>query len=173
MHSVQEHISLLISCSVVSGNLGTILRSASGFGVSFIIQMGPQSVDAFSPKVLRASMGGAFHVPVFQAASWSEASSLLDSQLSLGSFEILVADSVENPSSIPYDEMSFVTDKKQLIAIGSEAHGLSQSLRQLQSDGFAQSLFIPLAENTESLNAAVAASILMAEAARQRRKMKL
>lgn len=135
------------------GNAGTLLRSAAAAGVELVI-FGPETVDAFSPKVLRAGMGAHFRIAIHGCATWSEAKVLLGGERSL-----YVADA---QAEIPYDAV----DWRQPVAlvIGSEAHGPSRAARAA-----ATPIAIPMQAATESLNAAVAGSVILFEAARQRR----
>ena len=135
------------------GNAGTLLRSAVAAGVEMVI-FGPETVDAFSPKVLRAGMGAHFRIDIQDCATWSETERFLGGERSL-----YVADA---QAAIGYDEV----DWRQPVGliIGSEAHGPSQAARSA-----AIPISIPMQGGTESLNAAVAGSVILFEAARQRR----
>lgn len=137
------------------GNLGTIIRTAEGAGVTGII-LSDSSVDVYNPKVIRATMGSIYRVPFYQAADFYDALQLVKAQ----GIEIYAA----HLQGIPYDtEGSF--RKRCAFLIGNEANGLSD-----RSSSYADTLIrIPMEGRVESLNAAVAAAILMYEAARQRR----
>ena len=134
------------------GNLGTLLRSAAGAGVS-AVYLTPESVDPWNPKVVRAGMGAHFRLPLL---AFDEAAATLRDTLPLR------AASAAN-APVAYDAVDW-TQPAALI-IGGEAEGVSPALTAWAS----QSVAIPLAANVESLNAAVAGSILLFEAARQRR----
>lgn len=135
------------------GNLGTLLRSAAGAGVS-VVYLTPESVDPWNPKVVRAGMGAHFRLPLrpFDDA----AAATLREALPLRAEATAAAD-------IPYDVVDW-TQPAALI-IGGEAEGVSPRLAAWAS----QAVAIPLAAEVESLNAAVAGSVLLFEAARQRR----
>jgi TrmH family RNA methyltransferase len=137
------------------GNLGTMIRTAEGAGVTGII-LSDSSVDVYNPKVIRATMGSIFRVPFYQAKNFYE----IITQVKAQGIEIYAA----HLQGIPYDtEGSF--RKRCAFLIGNEANGLSD-----QACGLAETLIkIPMEGKVESLNAAVAAAILMYEAARQRR----
>ncbi len=134
------------------GNLGTLLRSAAGAGVS-AVYLTAESVDPWNAKVVRAGMGAHFRLPL---RSFDEAAATLRVALPLRA---------EATASAPvaYDVVDW-TQPAALI-IGGEAEGVSPQLTAWAS----QAVAIPLAANVESLNAAVAGSILLFEAARQRR----
>ncbi len=137
------------------GNLGTMIRTAEGAGVTGII-LSDSSVDVYNPKVIRATMGSIYRVPFYQAKNFYE----LVAQVKTQGIEIYAA----HLQGIPYDtDGSF--QSRCAFLIGNEAKGLSEQATEL-----ADTLIkIPMAGKVESLNAAVAAAILMYEAARQRR----
>ncbi len=137
------------------GNLGTMIRTAEGAGVTGIISTST-SVDLYNPKVIRATMGSIYRVPFYQAEDFYE---VLQSVRQHG-ITIFAA----HLQGIPYDtEGSFL--KNCAFLIGNEANGLSD-----RASSLADTLIkIPMEGKVESLNAAVAAAILMYEAARQRR----
>lgn len=138
------------------GNLGTILRAGEGAGVSGII-MTRQTADIFNPKVIRATMGSIYRVPFFIVDS------LLDTIDLLKQNGIAVyAAHLDN--SVDYDEPDYTQPAAFLI--GNEGNGL----RRETADSASKYIKIPMEGQVESLNAAAAATVLMYEAARQRRK---
>ena len=140
------------------GNLGTILRSAEAAGAAAIL-LGPGSVDAYNPKVVRASAGAIFGIPVVDAVSegWS-AVEALEALGELGRQRLGAAAG----SGAPYAAVDFT--RPTAIALGNEAHGLSSELAA-HLDGW---VTIPMANPAESLNVAMAATVLCFESARQR-----
>jgi TrmH family RNA methyltransferase len=135
------------------GNLGTILRSANAAGVEQVI-LAPKTVDPYNPKVVRGAMGAHFRLPV-ELLSWPEITE------ALAGVQVLLAD-VRGQRA--YYEVDW-TQPSALI-IGGEAHGASREARELA----AATITIPMPGGAESLNAAVAASVILFEAARQRRE---
>jgi len=133
------------------GNLGTILRSAEAAGVGLAI-LSPKTVDHYNPKVVRGAMGAHFHLPI-SILSWTQIAE------ALAGVEILLAD-VRGGKC--YYEVDWT--KPSALIIGGEAHGPSQEARELAT----VTITIPMHGGAESLNAAVAASIVLFEAARQR-----
>jgi TrmH family RNA methyltransferase len=135
------------------GNLGTLLRSAAAAGAQAAL-LSPGSADAFSPKVLRAGMGAHFRLPVLQC-DWDTIRTICQEN----SLCVLLADSSSGKSC-------WETDLRRPIAllVGSEAEGASAEGRALAQ----QAIHIPMPGKSESLNAAVAASILLFEVVRQR-----
>ena len=135
------------------GNLGTLLRSASAAGADFVV-VAEESVDPFNPKVVRSAMGAHFQLPIFQTT----ADRLNDVLNSID--QVVVAD--EN-GVVDYDTVDFT--RSTAIVIGGEAFGPLGSLAHPNL----VAVRIPLARDVESLNAAVAGSLLLFEVARQRR----
>lgn len=138
------------------GNLGTILRSGAASGVQGFL-LTPATADAYAPKVVRAAMGAHFHVPLL-TLDWPEIAAACKQNRPQPA-AILVADSSRGSPC-------WQTDLQQPLAlvIGSEADG-PQPAAFKAADGL---VHIPMPGKAESLNAAVAASILLYEIVRQR-----
>jgi len=137
------------------GNLGTILRSAVAAGVQGVYCT-PGSVDVWSPKVVRSAMGAHFHLPIL-GAGWEEVLAYCKEQPA--ALTIFLAESGGGTSLWQAD-----LKKPLALVIGGEAEGATQQVKQ----GVDVFLNIPMPGGFESLNAAVAASILMFEVVRQR-----
>jgi len=137
------------------GNLGTILRSAEAAGAQAVL-LPPGNTDAFAPKVVRSGMGAHFRLPIHHLP-WEVIENYLEG------LAVFHAD-------MQGEQVCWLTDFKQPLAllIGGEAEGISPEGARLAT----QSVRIPMAEATESLNAAVSASLLMFEVARQRARSK-
>lgn len=133
------------------GNMGTILRTAAAAGVQSVI-LAADCVDAYNPKTLRAGMGAHFRVPIIEM-DWAEIASLCDDKT------VYLAD---GEGDFVYTEVDW-TNNWALI-IGSEAHGATHQARSLATHG----VRIPMAVETESLNAAAATAVILFEAQRQR-----
>lgn len=140
------------------GNLGTIMRTAEGAGMSGVI-LSRESVDLFNPKVVRATMGAIFRVPFYYAED------LVEIMESLKAMQIPVYGTMMQGSEV-YDALDYT--KGAAIVIGNEANGLSEKVIAHLTKG----VRIPMEGSLESLNAAVAAAILMYETARQKRVKK-
>ena len=153
--------SLVLVCDAVSdpGNLGTLLRSAAGAGVGACL-LTPGCCDPWGLKALRAGMGAQFRLPLRAVESWSDASE----QLANWGVSTLAADAA---GSIAHFDVDWCAPSA--LVVGSEAHGLSSAVR---ADEAVQLVNIPMAavasETVESLNAAVAGSVVLFEAQRQR-----
>ena len=139
------------------GNLGTIIRTGEGAGVTGVI-MNSRTVDIFNPKTIRATMGSVFRVPFIYADDLPEVIQFLHSR-GVHTY------SAHLEGETYYDDFSF--REATAFLIGNEGNGLSEETSSLAE----QSLRIPMEGNVESLNAAIAASLLMYEAYRQRRKL--
>ena len=136
------------------GNLGTILRTGEGAGIDGII-LNRTSVDPYMPKVIRSTMGSIYRVPVAVA----EDMEVVVSRLKESGTRVYAAHLKGEKS---YCEQDYLTDT--CFMIGNEANGLSDALADMATDY----IRIPMAGQVESLNAGVAAALLMYEAKRQR-----
>ena len=153
---------LLLICDRLSdpGNLGTLLRSAAAARVDAAF-LAPGTVDAFNPKVVRAGMGAHFRLPL-ESLDWDKIGERVKG-LSVRLAEAQSPRFASNlKSQIRYDQANW-TQPSALI-IGSEADGPSEAARACA----AESIYIPMPGETESLNAAIAGSIILFEAVRQR-----
>ena len=137
------------------GNLGTILRSAEAFGAAGVV-LGEGTVSPFNSKVVRASAGSVFRLPIAKV----KVEEVLPQMRSQGLR--LVATSSHRGTLVHEVQLT----GPLAIFIGSEGAGLPRDLLA----GMDETLAIPHSEHVESLNAGVAASILLYEAARQRRQ---
>ena len=129
------------------GNLGTILRTAEGAGMTAVI-LSKGSVDIFNPKVIRSTMGSIFRVP-FLYAEDTLATMVLLQKHDVKLYAAYLSGSEE------YDKVEYA--KRSAILIGNEANGLLPETAEAAD----VRVRIPMAGNLESLNAAVAAAILM------------
>lgn len=137
------------------GNLGTIVRTGEGAGITGVI-MSRQTVDLFNPKTIRATMGSVYRVPFLYVDSLKE----MITELHERGIHTYAA---HLDGKRYYESFSFFEGTAFLI--GNEGNGLSRETAELAEEY----LKIPMEGRVESLNAAVAASLLMYEARRQRR----
>lgn len=140
---------LLVAFDGISdpGNVGTMVRTCDWFGVNGIL-IGRNSVELYNPKVLRATMGGVFHLPI---ADRVDLLSAISSAKNLG-FKVYVTD--------PHGETHFdhVTyESKSLIIFGNEAWGVSDQVKRLAD----VRLVIRRYGAGESLNVSVACGIVL------------
>jgi len=137
------------------GNLGTVLRSAEGAGAGGVVCC-DGSVDLYNPKVVRASAGSLFHVPVVAGGQPVE---VLER---LGTAKLQRLGTAAHGGDAPED-----VDLRApvALALGNEAHGLPEAVDACLD----RRVTIPMAGRTDSLNVGMAAAVLCFEAARQRR----
>jgi len=133
------------------GNLGTIIRTAWGTGMTGLILLA-DCVDAYNSKVVRASMGGIFHVPIiiadYQDLSYWQAEG----------FQLVVATAAapQNYCDVKYND-------NLILVVGSEARGVVEEVEGLSD----LRISLPLAAGVDSINAAVCAGVIMYEIKRQ------
>lgn len=151
-----EHPHLMLLESLQDpGNLGTILRAGEGAGITGVV-MNEATADLYNPKVIRSTMGSVFRVPFVYVKDWNAAiAAVKKCGIRLYAAHL--------KGSRSYEEEDYT--KPTGFLIGNEANGLTEETARL-ADCYIK---IPMAGQVESLNAAVAASVLMFETARQRR----
>jgi len=135
------------------GNLGTILRSAEAFGASGVLSLSG-TVSAWNPKAVRASAGSVFRLPLLALSAQECFARLLEAGVKIWTTTVREAQ--------PADLVDLAGPVGLLI--GNEGNGVSDHLAAKASGR----LTIPCPSPVESLNAAVAASVLLYEASRQR-----
>ena len=134
-------------------NLGAILRTCEAADAAGVI-ITNRSANAFSPNALRGAMGASMRLPLWTNADFTE---ILDWAKSRGRTSVCADVNAQKS----YTEIDW--NKPRLLIFGSEAHGLSRE----EFERIDESLLIPMANNVESLNLAVAAGVILFEAARQ------
>lgn len=144
---------LLLSSLQDPGNIGTIIRSAEAFGIDGLI-LSSDCPDLTSPKVLRSTMGGVFRLPIKVVDSMEDAIAALRQQ----GFAVYATALSEKSVSITELDLS----GKTAAVIGNEGNGLTQQV----IDACTAQTIIPMAGKAESLNAAIAASIVIWEMCR-------
>ncbi len=134
------------------GNLGTIIRTADSANLKQII-VSKNTVDAYSPKVIRSTMGAIYRVNIIEVENleWT----LKD--LQKDGFKVVVT-SLDTNNSI-YD----ISYNKSIVVIGNEANGVSKEVQELANER----VKIPMLGKTESLNASVATGIMIYEYVRK------
>jgi RNA methyltransferase, TrmH family len=143
------------------GNLGTILRSAEAFGCAGVV-LGEGTVSPFNSKVVRASAGSVFRLPLVHAHGKSAAGKLADPSEKLRSQGVrLIATSSHKGTPLDQSDLKGQT----AIFFGNEGAGLPREVMARMNEFIS----IPHTQQVESLNAGVAASIVLYEAARQRK----
>ena len=143
-----------LSCAMVlenvqdPGNVGTVIRSASAFSVPAVILTG-NCADLYSPKTVRASMGAIFRQTVLEIPVEELRDFLCEYRLPLYG-------AVLDPEAV---DMRTVNLSEAAVAVGSEGRGLSPQLLACCE----KKIIIPMDPRSESLNAAIAASLIMWE----------
>jgi len=132
------------------GNLGTVIRTAYGFGIDRVY-ISADCADIYSPKVIRAAMGTVFRQSISVVKDEAEFAEMMKD-----------ADCTLYAAALRRDAKklgAFNIPERVCFAIGNEGHGLSESF----IDSSAGTVFIPMAEGCESLNAASAATVIIWE----------
>lgn len=138
------------------GNVGTIFRTAEGAGVTGIL-LSKNTVDLFNPKTIRSTMGSIYRMPFYYADDLREILPELEKR---GIFTY----AAHLRGTCDYDACDY--QRGTAFFIGNEGNGLSDGLTECAR----RLIRIPMEGEVESLNAAVASTVLMYEAYRQRRK---
>jgi len=132
------------------GNVGTIIRNAAAFGINRLI-FTSDCADVYSSKVIRAAMGAVFKVKIDIINDVKETINFLK-----GKNRKIYGAALQKDSLVLGKH---ILSSQDVIIIGNEGHGLSSKILDLCDN----TLFIPMCENTESLNAAMATAIIMWE----------
>lgn len=135
------------------GNLGTILRTVDSANLKQII-LSKESADSYNPKVVRSTMGAIFRVNIIEEDSLKD----MLQEAKKNNFKVMVT-SLDTKNSI-YD----VDYSKKVIVIGNEANGVSKEVQVIADE----KVKIPMLGKTESLNASVAAGIIIYEYVRKK-----
>ena len=135
------------------GNFGTLIRTAAAFGFDRLI-VSADCTDVYNPKVIRAAMGAVFKIKIDYCTDLKETIC----SLQVGGRRTLAALPKEQALVAGRDSLR----ANDCVVIGNEGHGLSPETVAACSDA----IYIPMQENTESLNAAIASSVLMWEIAK-------
>lgn len=135
------------------GNMGTIIRTADSANIKQII-VSKSTVDCYSSKVIRSTMGAIFRVNVIEVENLVETLNTLKNK----GFDI-ISTSLDTNNSI-YN----ITYKKSVVVIGNEANGVTKEVQEISN----KKVKIPMLGKTESLNASVAAGIMIYEYVRQK-----
>lgn len=133
------------------GNLGTIIRSAVAFNIDTIV-LSKNTVDLYNPKVIRATQGMIFHINIIEKKLTEFISNLKQNQYKIFSTNVVNGKSIKNVEK----------DEKFAIIVGNEGKGVSNEVNSL-CDEF---IYIEMNNKCESLNVAVATSIILYELSR-------
>lgn len=138
---------LLVDAVQDPGNVGTLIRTADAAGYDCVV-LGKGSADLYNPKVIRSTQGSHFHIPVIQA-------NLFDWIANLEEEGVPVIGAVLDDQAKSLNDMT----KRDTLAlmVGNEGNGISPELQ----DRLSEKVYIPIYGDSESLNVAVAAGILL------------
>ena len=138
-------------CSVRDpGNLGAVIRGAVAFGIDHLV-LSADCADVYNPKTIRSAMGSLFRTRI---TTVSDFSSFISAAKDVGR-RVYAAELADNAR--PISDISL--GKSDVVVIGNEGHGIPGEISALATG----SVYIPISDKTESLNASVAASIFMWE----------
>ena len=154
-NKISKHADYILALDGIQdpGNLGTIIRTADSANIKQIL-VSKDTVDSYSPKVVRSTMGAIYRVKIIECEDLAKT---LKSLQTTG-FEIVTTD-LHTDKSI-YD-MNY---NKKIVVIGNEANGVTTEIKKLSN----YRVKIPMLGKTESLNAAVATGIMIYEYVRQK-----
>ena len=152
MYPASAGVGILLDSVADPGNIGAIIRTANAFGISSVFLTG-ECADPYNPKSLRASMGAIFRQNICDI-SINELTGMYN-----GGQKFIGASTGADCKNI--DEVNF---SDAITVIGNEGHGISAQVLSLCND----KLRIPISHDCESLNAAIAAAIIMWEVSRTR-----
>lgn len=156
LESMENPLLMILEDLQDPGNLGTIIRTGEGAGVTGVI-LSKTSVDVYNPKVIRSTMGSIYRIPVLYVDS------IVKEVLSMLKARDIRTYAAHLKGKDTYDRENY--EKGTAFFIGNEGNGLTDELTA-QADTLIR---IPMEGSVESLNAAMASGILMYEASRQRR----
>lgn len=135
------------------GNLGTILRTIDSANLKQLI-LSKNSADPYNPKVVRSTMGAIFRINIIQVEDLKQSLQKMQQQ----GYEVIVTSLETNQDIYQIDY------QKKIIVIGNEANGVSKQVQEIAN----QKVKIPMLGKTESLNASVAAGIMIYEYVRRK-----
>ena len=147
-HNSEKTIAL---CSLRDpGNLGTIIRTAVAFGFEHLV-LSSDCADVYNPKTVRGAMGGLFKIKITTVSRFDD---FIKVARECGR-RVFAAELSSGAKSVNEIELR----SNDIIIIGNEGHGIPSEISSLCDS----SVYIPICENTESLNAGIAAALLMWE----------
>ena len=151
-----SHNAFYVLCEELQdpGNLGTIIRTADAAGADCVL-LSKGCVDVYNPKTVRASMGSLFSMPIIKVENILEASNALKQK----GLKFMIGDVTATKQHFEVNMKNSV-----VLVVGNEAKGVSDKMLALADE----KVKIPVIGSAESLNASIAAGILMYEVVRQR-----
>jgi len=147
-HSAPVGLIAALDCVQDPGNLGTIIRTADAMGAVGVL-LGDGCADPYSPKVIRSAMGSTFHIPIWRGNLPNALKTLRDDGF------ICICGDLQGDTVLPQPK------DRCVIVIGNEGHGVSDETAAL-----CHRYCLPMYGQAESLNASIAAALLLYEVAR-------
>jgi TrmH family RNA methyltransferase len=132
------------------GNVGGIIRTGWAFGIQGVL-LGEGTADPFSPKGVRASAGGVFHLPLYHDIVEGDLETLMGT-----GYAVFLAEA----GGDDFGKVDF--PRRSVLALGSEGHGFSAGVRES-----GRTVSVPMAAGVDSLNVVVAGSIILARMVKQ------
>lgn len=154
LDDILKNIIVIVDGVQDPGNLGTIIRTCDAAGAHGIVML-KGTVDLYNPKVLRSTMGSIFHIPIVFVNDLVDISGILLQN----EYNILAASLDGDKSLYEYDFSA-----KTAVILGNEASGVKKENMSLAT----HLVLIPMEGSSESLNVAIANSVIVYEALRQR-----
>jgi RNA methyltransferase, TrmH family len=151
IYDITDRLCVALDCVQDPGNMGTIIRAASWFGINNIV-CSMDCVDVYNPKVIQSSMGAILHIKVFYA-------DLKEFFTSLTKYSIHVFGTLLEGDSV-YDHK---LNSKGIILLGNESKGISDELLPFITDKIMIPKFTNAREGIDSLNVGMAASVVFSE----------
>jgi len=150
---IEDGLYILVDKVQDPGNLGTIIRTAHSAGCKGII-LSKGTVDLYNEKTLRSTMGSVFNIPIIHDENLSFVKTLINKKYNL------ICSSLQTDKN--FYEVNLVNNS--IIAVGNEGNGISDEVMNIATS----KVKIPMLGNAESLNVAIAASIMIYEGVRQK-----
>lgn len=157
--TLPKRSTLLLICDAVQdpGNIGTLIRAAAGAGADGVLLI-EGCADPWNPKALRSGMGAQMRIPVHAGVTWDSVQVICERF----ALDICVAD---GKAELDYTQVDW--EKPSALVIGSEANGPTENAKDIAT----RTIGVPMENEVESLNAAVAGAVVLFEAQRQRNKV--
>ncbi len=147
-HEIKGTKILLLDHIQDPGNLGTIIRSSKAFGIDTIV-LSNDTVDLYNPKVIRATQGIIFHINIIKTDLVMAIKQLKSKNIPIYSTNVEAGEDIK----------SIAKSNKYAVIVGNEGNGVSKNISELAD----YNLYIKMNQDVESLNVAVATSIILYE----------
>ena len=161
-HEIKGTKILLLDHIQDPGNLGTIIRSSKAFGIDTIV-LSNDTVDLYNPKVIRATQGIIFHINIIKTDLVMAIKQLKSKNIPIYSTNVEAGEDIKSIAlkmeKNGYNLESIAKSNKYAVIVGNEGNGVSKNISELAD----YNLYIKMNQDVESLNVAVATSIILYE----------